>query len=355
MKYPNCGQEKSGTAAAKYFAGLGAFFAMGVNAYFLLQDKAAYGVNAKLPQDNIGPVLALTSLAAGLIGYFFSRCIAAGPSALRGIGFGLAGGVLLGALTGTCVLPVTGTLLGAGAGAALGLLCGPALAALVRACARSRRLLPAFLVLLALPLLRWAWFDYKAYGLPWPAGAKDAAWYEKQARREYARHSDAKALENLARAIELDPGYAGAYIARGIIYADKGYLDRGQYQQAISDFSKAIELAPGSAAAYALRAGAYAGKGEHDPAIADYTRSLRLDPKDPDVYIGRAKSCLDTGAYDQAVEDCDRALILSPGAARAYRVRGQAYAKTGEQGKAAADYKKAESLEAAFWEYFIPF
>jgi len=48
-----------------------------------------------------------------------------------------------------------------------------------------------------------------------------------------------KAIVTLAKAIELDPGLALAYINRG-----RAYIELEQYEQAITDFDKAMELDP---------------------------------------------------------------------------------------------------------------
>jgi tetratricopeptide (TPR) repeat protein len=61
-----------------------------------------------------------------------------------------------------------------------------------------------------------------------------------------------KALADLSRDIELDPGYAHAVASRGEIYRR---LER--YEEALGDFSRAIELNPGDASALANRGSTY--------------------------------------------------------------------------------------------------
>ena len=57
------------------------------------------------------------------------------------------------------------------------------------------------------------------------------------------------AVEDLSKAIALQPDLADAYIERGDVYTQVRRLP-----DAITDFTKAIELAPQSARAYAMRA-----------------------------------------------------------------------------------------------------
>ena len=49
-----------------------------------------------------------------------------------------------------------------------------------------------------------------------------------------------QAIEDYDRAIEIKPGYAEAYINRGV-----AYNGLGNYRQAIEDLNRAIEIKPG--------------------------------------------------------------------------------------------------------------
>ena len=80
-----------------------------------------------------------------------------------------------------------------------------------------------------------------------------------------------EAIAELDQAIELDPEFSLAYVARG-----NAHFDLEQYEPAIVDFTKAIELAPDSALAYGNRGSAYAATGQNAQAKADYEKALPL-------------------------------------------------------------------------------
>ncbi len=84
----------------------------------------------------------------------------------------------------------------------------------------------------------------------------------------------ARALEDLNRAIELNATNAGAFMLRGAVHGK-----RRTYDSAIADYTEAVRLDPKLASALSDRGLAYAGKGEFGRAIADYTEAIRIDPK----------------------------------------------------------------------------
>jgi len=87
------------------------------------------------------------------------------------------------------------------------------------------------------------------------------------------------AMVDCNKAIELDPGYAPAYLTRSKVYAY--YADT--QDQAIVDCTKAIELDPKEARAYTCRGDALYSKEQYDQAAVDYDRAIELNPKDATV------------------------------------------------------------------------
>jgi tetratricopeptide (TPR) repeat protein len=80
-----------------------------------------------------------------------------------------------------------------------------------------------------------------------------------------------EAIAELDQAIELDPEFSLAYIARA-----NAHFSLEQFEQAVVDYTKAIELDPDSALAYANRGSAYAALGQMAQARADYETALPL-------------------------------------------------------------------------------
>ena len=97
-----------------------------------------------------------------------------------------------------------------------------------------------------------------------------------------SRATTTDAIADYAKAIEIDPRYANAYVGRGMVYRLKGDNDH-----AIADYTQAIEINPRYAIAYFNRGSAFEAKGEHDRAIADFTKAIELTPQDAKAYVRR--------------------------------------------------------------------
>ncbi len=79
------------------------------------------------------------------------------------------------------------------------------------------------------------------------------------------------AIDDLNRAIELDPNYNEAYLNRGLAYSEVNRLD-----EAIVDLSRAIELDPTFWSAYRHRGIVYWIKGDQDASYGDYLKAREL-------------------------------------------------------------------------------
>jgi len=86
-----------------------------------------------------------------------------------------------------------------------------------------------------------------------------------------------KAIEDLGRAIELDPKLAGAYS-----YRAEAYRLLGMAKEALRDSTVAINLGGDSlniASAHATRAKIYGQRGQHDLAEAEFRKAMELNPR----------------------------------------------------------------------------
>ena len=82
----------------------------------------------------------------------------------------------------------------------------------------------------------------------------------------------ANTIQELDKAIQLDPDDAEAYFNRGVAYGELG-----QYQTAINDYTKAIQLDTDNALAYANRGYSYRKLGQHERGGADQDKACSLD------------------------------------------------------------------------------
>ena len=94
-----------------------------------------------------------------------------------------------------------------------------------------------------------------------------------------------EAIAEYDKAIELDPGFATAYLNRGNIFALLG-----QYQRALQDYDKAIRLDPQSFAAYYNRSVTYTELQRDREALEDLNETIRLDPQFTLAHLIRAAS-----------------------------------------------------------------
>ena len=81
-------------------------------------------------------------------------------------------------------------------------------------------------------------------------------------------------MADFDQAIALDPRFAEAHNCRGIVWKDKGDLNR-----AIADFSQSIKLDPQYYGAYANRGLARLRQGKEAEAQKDFDQCLKLNPK----------------------------------------------------------------------------
>ena len=144
-----------------------------------------------------------------------------------------------------------------------------------------------------------------------------------------------KAIAEFNKALEINPGFAVAYLSRGIAYGDKG-----NYDKAISDCNKALEINPYDPIAYLSRGISYESKGRVDQAFTDYNLALGLNPDFAIAYLNRGDAYSHFGQFDDAISDYNKAIELKPKLAPSYVNRGFAYSRKGQYDQAISDYIK---------------
>ena len=157
----------------------------------------------------------------------------------------------------------------------------------------------------------------------------------------YLDNGDFKnAITSYTQAVELDPENIYSYINRGYIY-----IQLGDFDLAIADFDKAIELNPDETLAYINRGVAYRETGRHGDAITDYTSAIRLNPNGIDAYFGRAYVYMQINDFNGAIPNYSKIIQIDQNNADAYYMRGVAQEALGQVDEAKADFEKA--LEVA--------
>jgi tetratricopeptide (TPR) repeat protein len=150
-----------------------------------------------------------------------------------------------------------------------------------------------------------------------PATPPPASWYRNRGVL-YAEKGDLdRALREFAEAVRLNPQDPLTYVDRGRTY--KGLKD---FDRAVADYGEAIRLDPKWAAPYFNRANVYKAKKDYDRAVADYGDAIRLDPSDPDALFNRANAYKAQERYALAVRDLQEVVRLDPKDADAHDALG---------------------------------
>ncbi|MFM6396297.1 MAG: tetratricopeptide repeat protein, partial [Planktothrix sp.] len=92
------------------------------------------------------------------------------------------------------------------------------------------------------------------------------------------------------------------YFNQGITLANQG-----NYQQAIEQLTRALTLNPNHADAYIWRNYVYHCLNKYQQAIDDCNQAIRLNPNDSIAYNNRAFAYNSLKNYEQAIDDCNQA------------------------------------------------
>jgi adenylate cyclase len=135
--------------------------------------------------------------------------------------------------------------------------------------------------------------------------------------KQRTRSANIKAKEMYRRAIELDPGYANAYVALAKSYINDmafgwtEFHDRA-YQKALDLVNKALALDESNAGAHAMIGASYLYQGEYDLAFSELQRAIELNPNDASSYHTLGWVMLYSSRTDEAIDALETALRFDP-------------------------------------------
>lgn len=135
---------------------------------------------------------------------------------------------------------------------------------------------------------------------------KDAELWHKRGELYRAHHEYSHALNDYARASQLDPALAVVRLSRG-----RALYEAGQLRPALRALNGFLESAPGHAEALLLRARVQQRLGARDAAERDFAAALAVSPDpSPDLYLERALN------LSRAKRDADALAVLQAGGAK---------------------------------------
>jgi tetratricopeptide (TPR) repeat protein len=165
--------------------------------------------------------------------------------------------------------------------------------------------------------------------------------YRARALAKLKQHE--KSVQDLSKAIELDPREALAWSTRGAAYNELHQYDKG-----LGDLNKAIDLEPRIASAWSSRGWAYIGLHQYEKALANLNNAVELDPNRASTWNNRGVAYHNLHQYEKALADLNKAIELDPKLAFAWCNRGKAYNDLHQYEKALVDLNKAIELDPKY-------
>jgi tetratricopeptide (TPR) repeat protein len=173
-----------------------------------------------------------------------------------------------------------------------------------------------------------------------PLLPENEAFWRQRAQKHLKAGEWDQAMDELNKAIQLNPPNGEAWNERGIVYFRKQIWDKAE-----ADFSTAIEKNPNNAVAWGNRGDVSLHLGQWDKALADLTRALELNPKATALLNLRGVAHFRKKQWDKAVEDFSRAIEQVPNNPLYWNNRGNSLGKLGQWEKAVVDYSKSIALK----------
>ncbi|MBU7587429.1 MAG: tetratricopeptide repeat protein [Nostoc sp. TH1S01] len=160
------------------------------------------------------------------------------------------------------------------------------------------------------------------------------------------------AIEDLTKAIQINPNYLEAYNNRGFIQAQLGNL-----QGALADYNQALVIHSMCYSAYEQsticlilrnRSSVLLNLGDLQGAIDDLTRVIQLNSDDYIAYSERGYIFYKLGNLQLALQDINTAIQLNPNNAVNYCHRGNIYAALEDHSHEIKDFSSAIQLDSKY-------
>jgi serine/threonine-protein kinase len=163
------------------------------------------------------------------------------------------------------------------------------------------------------------------------------AWIYNNRANLYSAAGDAKtAMEDVGRALAMDPDSPAALTQRGRLRRE-----RGETAAALADFNRVLKARPDWTSAWIGRGGIHLDAGRHAEAIADYARAVETDRSQPVAWLNLGTARVTAGQHEAALEAIEEAIRLRPGYGAAHVERGILMVRRGRFREAEADYDAA--------------
>ncbi|MEM1000658.1 MAG: tetratricopeptide repeat protein [Bacteroidota bacterium] len=149
-------------------------------------------------------------------------------------------------------------------------------------------------------------------------------------------------LNCFRNAIEAEPDNAEAYYYFGITL-----LARGESELGLRALTRAIDIDPPYYAALLARGNHHTFILAWNLAEKDYLAAIRVDASRPEANLALAKLLVRKNEYESALLPLNRVLTQNPDAAEALLLRGECYHRTNQSPQAITDLKRVLELQTA--------
>jgi len=156
------------------------------------------------------------------------------------------------------------------------------------------------------------------------------------------------ALEDINKALEINPEYVEAFYNRGVI---RGKI--GDLEGALADCESALDLRPNYAEAFFNRGSLKLADGDTSKDIvADLNKAISLKSDYADAYNNRGLYNSKIGNYEQALSDYEKTLEINAHHAKAFYNRGNLKGQQGDLKSALNDFNKAIEIDPRYVDAF---
>jgi len=182
--------------------------------------------------------------------------------------------------------------------------------------------------------------------------ALEAYFLGKQALARRTGAALMEAINYFKKAIELDPGFALAYVGHAdsyILQVDNGNLTpKKALELAVPLIDKALELDDQTGEAYATLALSATFLKDYDTANAAFQRALELDPNYVSTHHWYSNLLRDYGFYDAGMKEIEDAIRLDPLSAVLQVNLGTVLFELGRPEEALAQFRKVIEMDVDF-------
>jgi tetratricopeptide (TPR) repeat protein len=168
--------------------------------------------------------------------------------------------------------------------------------------------------------------------LPSIVSSQNAKKYYKTGNEFISAGNYKDAIDQYTKAIDLQPDFANAYLARANAYEKINML-----KEACDDYDRASTFLSNNTDVFYQSARLNYLLGEYQKAIEKADASILLKRTNPDGYVVKAKSLMALGRYEEAMETCNTALTLKETAENFY-LRGLINVQLGRFSSAEEDF-----------------